>query len=606
MKLEIFKLFRSIEVFARIICARSGISVTFSGTTASTDGKSIRLPMFSKVLDDLVIAKLLFLGFILHESFHILWSDFSFFKQYVRSHKNRKPALNILEDIRIEYKGGFWVVGFKKVLAQMCEYLISKGDFFKAPTQECTPVAVCNSYLLYGLRFSVLGQLAFKQLALDSKILLEQKIGFQVVSEIDQVVSKIVDAQSTQDVGLIVDELFVILDKLAEENQNQDPSQDQDSSNDKSPDESEDDSGQKDGPSESEESDGDTANDENSSNAKEDPLPGDPSEESSDSTKPAQWGVNKDGSLDPSVEENWDVGDVISGAINGDEKDQTEAAKQMTYTDKEYPCVFGPLPSERSKNERDLASISAARSITNSLSFQLRSLLEAKKSVQHNRRTTGIRVNHSSLSKVAVGDFRVFQKTTRVDGTNTAVYVLMDVSDSMNENTIPNNRNTPKKIEVARKSVLALALALDSIPDVKVGVIAYPQAHYNQNARTIDQYMNDLVEIGESVQLRSKVMMTLKAGGSTPTAQALLYARSKMDSVDVERRVILVITDGEPDHHQRLVDALKEVEKDTDVIGIGIGTDSVSRTFRNYSVIHQAEDLTSVVFRKVKQVLLAA
>lgn len=606
MKLEIVKLFRSIEVFARIICARAGISVTFSGTTASTDGKSIRLPVFAKVLDDLVVAKLLFLGFILHESFHILWSDFSFFTEYVRSHKNRKPALNILEDIRIEYKGGFWVVGFKKVLAQMCEYLVCKGDFFKAPTQESTPVFVCDLYLLYSLRFNVLGQLAFKQLAVDSKILLEQKIGFQAVSEIDQVVSKIVDTQSTQDVGLIVDELFVILDKLAEENQNQDPSQDQNSSNDQPPDEPEDDSGQNNGPSESEESDGDITDDENSSNTKEDPLSGDPSEESSGSNKPAQWGVNKDGSLDPSVEENWDVGDVISGAINGQEKDQEEAAKQMTYVDKDLPCVFGSMPSERVKNERDLASISAARSITNSLSFQLRALLEAKKSVQHSRRTTGIRVGHSSLAKVAVGDLRVFQKTTRVDGVNTAVFILMDVSDSMNENTNPNDRNTPKKIEVARKSVLALSLALDSIPDVKVGVIAYPQAHHNQKTRTLDQYMNDLVEMGEPVQLRSKAIMTVRAVGSTPTAQALLYARSKMDSADVERRVILVITDGEPDHNQRLVDALKEVEKDTDVIGIGIGTDSVSRTFRNFSVIHKAEDLTNVVFRKVKQVLLAA
>lgn len=74
--LDRFKLFRSIEVFARILCAKAGVSVRFKGTTASTNGKCLWLPSFSKVLDDLALAKILYLGFVVHECFHILWTDF--------------------------------------------------------------------------------------------------------------------------------------------------------------------------------------------------------------------------------------------------------------------------------------------------------------------------------------------------------------------------------------------------------------------------------------------------------------------------------------------------------------------------------------------------
>jgi Mg-chelatase subunit ChlD len=135
--------------------------------------------------------------------------------------------------------------------------------------------------------------------------------------------------------------------------------------------------------------------------------------------------------------------------------------------------------------------------------------------------------------------------------------------------------------------------------------MAYPQAVIDSNTGQLHQYMHDLVEIGESISLRSNAIMTVGARGSTPTAEAILYARAKMEG-EADRKVILVLTDGEADNESRLAEALAEVSLDTDVIGIGIGTSSVSSVFENHVVISDAKDLTKIAFKKIREVLIAA
>ncbi len=625
MNLASVKLFRFVEVFARILCAKSGVSILFSGTTASTNGKIIYLPAFSKVLDDLVLAKALYLGFVVHEAFHVLWTDFEIFIAYVTKFPVRQSAVNILEDVRIEYRGALWVVGFKKTLATLTKALVGKEDFFGTPTADLSAVCVCNMHLLYSLRFSVLGQTAFSTLAADARLCLEAKIGEDNVSKIDLLVSNVVECTSTADVCALVDELFVLLDQIAEECPPLDSPADEQGHG--SDDGTEDKTEEGSSGLSNDDDEHDQSNDQHSSSsvdAAEDTgsSESDPSESQNSSSSPddqnidqgsgedfqgsRQWGICPDGTMDPSCQDKWDLGDITSSAINGDELAQNEVKESMTPVDHYLGCVFGPCPTTRTGHERDMPAISHARALTNSLSFQLRSLLESKKSVHRGRRDTGLRISQSSLARVAIGDVRVFQKNSRVTGTNTVVYIVMDVSTSMDDNTIANVRSSPTKIQVARESVLALSLALDTISDVKVGVMAYPQQYFNSSKDTNEQYMVDLVEVGESVQLRSKAIMSIQASGSTPTAEAVLYARSKMDTVAAERRVVLVITDGEPDDENRLVEVLSEVGVDTDIIGIGIGTNSVQKTFKNHVVINSAQDLTNVAFRKIKEVLLFA
>lgn len=619
--LDRFKLFRSIEVFARILCAKAGVSVRFKGTTASTNGKCLWLPSFSKVLDDLALAKILYLGFVLHESFHILWTDFNHLETYLtKMNIRKKGVLNILEDVRIEYRGVNWIVGFRSALMELVKALVQRGDFFGPSDPTDSTERLCKAHLLYSLRSTVLGQSSLAQLSAQARDLLLERIGDQHLSSIDEIASQAHSASSTSDVCNLTDKIYQILDEIASsqpEDANKRPNP---SPNQSDPSESE--SGGNEGnsgssePSEgesttdpSEESQSETDSTEKNSEGDDDDgssgLTGPSQEESEDPSDEPQSASNSAEDSTEGDDDDWDLGDVVAKVINGSQEDQAEAKGKMTYRDQYMPTAIGISPVERISNSRDVSAISSARSMTNSLAFQLRSLLEAKKTVRRGRKDSGMRIAQSSLARVALGDYRVFQSTTRTTGYSTVVYVVLDVSSSMNDNLNPSDYKGPSKLSVARESVLALSLALDSISDVKVGVMAFPQAFFDSKTGQAQQYMHDLVEIGESISLRSKAIMSVEAHGSTPTAEAVLYARAKMEGV-AERKVILVLTDGEADDEPLLAEALADVSRDTDVIGIGIGTSSVSSVFENHVVINDAKDLTKIAFSKIREVLIAA
>jgi cobaltochelatase CobT len=605
--LDRFKLFRSIEVFARILCAKAGVSVRFKGTTASTNGKCLWLPSFSKVLDDLALAKILYLGFVVHECFHILWTDFNHLETYLtKRNKRKKGILNILEDVRIEYRGVNWIVGFRSALMELVKALVQRGDFFGPSDPTDSTERLCKAHLLYSLRSGVLGQSSLHNLSTQAREMLLERIGDQYLASIDELASLAHLVASTSEICDLTDRIYLILDEL-DSSQNEDP-QNKPNSSSSPPDPSTDGAESDDTDSNSNSTQpGKKDDDDNQGNS----VPNDSGVASDDEVTDEQGGTKPSSSDDSSqpddsdLDDSWDLGDVVSRAINGSEDDQAQAKKEMTSVDQHMPTVIGSTPVERIANSRHTSAISNARSMTNSLSFQLRSLLEAKKTVRRGRKDSGTRIAQSSLSRVALGDYRVFRSTSRTTGYSTAVYVVLDVSSSMNDRLDGSPGRGPSKLSVARESVLALALALESISDVKVGVMAYPQAVIDSNTGQLHQYMHDLVEIGESISLRSNAIMTVGARGSTPTAEAILYARAKMEG-EADRKVILVLTDGEADNESRLAEALAEVSLDTDVIGIGIGTSSVSSVFENHVVISDAKDLTKIAFKKIREVLIAA
>ncbi len=644
MNLQIFKMLNFVQRYARILCSKAAVRVTFGGTTASRCGDHIRLPSFAAVLSDLALARSLFVGFIVHESCHVLWTDSDVWATYVREKGTvRQSMVNILEDVRIERKMYGYLQGTKTSLIELVKRLVAM-NFFGMPAQTTGVLDLIHMHTLYSLRAGVLEQTALLPLADSVKGLLTGAIGSQSIARIDGVIGKVVDTQTTADVTVVVDELFDLLAEIEQQTQppkpQDDASDNQDQNTDSADAEDQQGSGsdaddQNTDPSaddaqDSQQGQGSTDQDQSTDSADADDQQGsgsdaddqntDPSADDADDSQQGQGATDQDpnanpqgnvsggagsagswilGAADQSQDSSaWDIGALVASAIN---EDADDSKSELSYMDIDFPVVFGSRPFERAPHGRHVAALKKAKTASNSLAFQLHALVEAQTDCSRSRRDQGVRVSRGQLHRVAAGDFRVFEKKRRSEGVKTAVMVVEDVSPSM----MVRSKDGRRRIDVALESVLALSLALESISDVQVGVMAYPHAE-RKDEDTIEQYMIDLVEFGESVAQRSEAIMNVRCTGTTPTAEAVLYASGRLDELDVDRRVILVITDGESDNPERLADVCKSVGQDTDIIAIGIGTDAVKREFDRAIVIDDVSDLAGVAFREMRQVLLAA
>ena len=80
-------------------------------------------------------------------------------------------------------------------------------------------------------------------------------------------------------------------------------------------------------------------------------------------------------------------------------------------------------------------------------------------------------------------------------------------------------------------------------------------------------------------------------------AEALWYAASQLIYRKEERKIIMVITDGEPDHQADTQDIISLCERSgIELVGVGIQTDSVERLFKSSVTVLDLASLKSSLF----------
>jgi nitric oxide reductase activation protein len=158
-----------------------------------------------------------------------------------------------------------------------------------------------------------------------------------------------------------------------------------------------------------------------------------------------------------------------------------------------------------------------------------------------------------------LGDTKVFKRAQVATGMDTAVHVLFDRSYSMRDDD---------KLQIALDAGFCCAQALERLNKIKVALGLFPgDDHY------IDQY-ESLMPFGQKTrQIRSR-LEGIEPKGGTPMAGGIDGAGAELMQMRVEKRLLLVITDGDPDDR---ADALDAIQRATAlgimVMGIGIGKD---------------------------------
>lgn len=235
------------------------------------------------------------------------------------------------------------------------------------------------------------------------------------------------------------------------------------------------------------------------------------------------------------------------------------------------PATGGPLDTAQ------------ADRVSATLRQRLNVLLEAKSRAPTQVRDRGHRISGRHLVNLAVQDPRVFEHRATVRKVDTAVVLIEDVSGSMS--------GTP--IAIANGALYAACKALEPLRGVKAAAMAFPG---NGSVKGFDQPLSQCEQ-----------RFGLRAGGGTPLYEALLAAARQLMLRREPRKLIVVLTDGEPDDAisaGAVLNALPGLG--IEGYGVGICHQGVRDLFAHCEVIDDLEALPGALIGLLQRELLAA
>lgn len=236
--------------------------------------------------------------------------------------------------------------------------------------------------------------------------------------------------------------------------------------------------------------------------------------------------------------------------------------------------------------------VAATRRASVALRTQLQGLLQSSVLTRSKTGRQG-RLNPRELHRVSVADPRVFSRNGQKVGVNTAVHILLDCSGSMR-----------RRIKLTTQVCHAVASALDVIDGISVGVTAFPAGIPSENGNGNAQGPTVCPVLRHGEQLHSS--FCLNATGGTPLGEALWWVMQEMQPLSESRKIILILTDGDPDSFAVALDAIEESNCfGFEVFGLGIMSDAIGKLLPNHSrVIHDLPDLVPAMFGMLRGALL--
>ena len=193
-------------------------------------------------------------------------------------------------------------------------------------------------------------------------------------------------------------------------------------------------------------------------------------------------------------------------------------------------------------------------------------------------------VNPGALHRHQFDD-GLFRRRVEREGVETAVSILVDRSGSTDSGA--GNRN--------------LTLLQEELSACDTIVQALEHARVNWRVDAFDDEVNQIAGWSDGVSTLRANLRRTESGRSTRDVLALNGAASELLSRPEQRKVILILTDGDGDNgpgHTRLATARIESLGVT-VIGVGIGVD-VSKSYTQYVNVQSVEELAVASLDKIK------
>ena len=589
---------RALPAIAGFFTDRTGIEIV-RGHHAATDNKVIYLPQRRSELDlsekDLVEN----VAYLYHEGAgHMLHSNFAL----SATNPLQRAITGTLEDIRIENLVMAKFPGARRYLSRLTEIMVQEGAEgrrgFPLLNGEESEASILQRYILYRLRHEVLRQQPMQGVAENALSVASSKLPAGMLTRLDALMFQVTDCASEDEVFQLAD---AIIDMIKEEKEKEDERKKQKEEQ-KQQQEQENQQQQADDPQPgqpgSDEGDGedDGTEDEAGSASSEKTDSESEAGNQSESSKDAQSEAGNDtdstqtaGSGDAIEEENAaqalsNILDMSENDVEEDLGEMLQAALNAAAVNEPRSGVCIPMPNNFKANiptvNVDLAMIRGSINAVRTRTLQWMESV-SEDDVVHSR--SGMQIDSSRIWSGRLGGSVFVRKDEGID-LNAAVSIVVDRSGSMMD-----------IIGKAAQAAVATMLAFD-VPGIKTQVMVFPWHENNQEGVSVIKRWQESPR-----QLAGKVS-NLTVDGSTPMAEAILYAASDISRRDESLRIVLVVTDGDPDD----ADAARHVierarESGITVVALGIGVDPSSVFSEKYAaMIKDVGELSSSMVRLVK------
>ncbi|HCG7048782.1 TPA: VWA domain-containing protein [Vibrio parahaemolyticus] len=543
----------ALPIVAAAYGEKFGVKVLIQGQDAFTDGERIVIPTANP--DDPHYQQIAW-GYLAHEAAHIRHTNFDMV-QKASSKPIRKALLNIIEDVRIENELAKDYPGTRRSISQVIEYMVDTQQI--CVPEQLEPASNLQAWLLFRLRCNFLGQKALTPLyqAVDERV--RQLFPAAAMSRLSAMLTAVPSLGSTGEVLKLVD---VIVAMLEEESR---PPQD----------ESDADGGEDIGQ--------DASNDSNNSSDSQIP----------ETDSSATGDVAETGDSDHS-----DQADNLRQALEVSaaqfEPDTFAQVAEVLSEQAEGHQGVTPLslPQAEQAMLGDEAILTLSASESAQIRARLRGMVQSSQDNRNHAKRHGLRVATHRLAASQAGESRLFiQRQPRI-APNAAVHLLVDISGSMGKPIGEGNR---KYFHVANEAALALAMALEGIPGVVPAVSYFPGIHQEVSIALLPK---------QSVRHRA-ACFDQKPRGCTPMAQAMWFAANSLLAQKQKRKLMIVLTDGDPDDWAATHDIVDRCRRSGfELLGIGIQTRSVEKFFPQSIVINDVRDLKRELFEVTQQLLI--
>ncbi len=543
----------ALPIVAAAYGEKFGVKVLIQGQDAFTDGERIVIPTANP--DDPHYQQIAW-GYLAHEAAHIRHTNFDMV-QKASSKPIRKALLNIIEDVRIENELAKDYPGTRRSISQVIEYMVDTQQM--CVPEQLEPASNLQAWLLFRLRCHFLGQKALTPLyqVVDERV--RQLFPAAAMSRLSAMLTVVPSLASTGEVLKLVDAIVAMLEEESR------PPQD--------------------------ESDADNGNDigQDASND---------SNNSSDSQTPEAASSAMGDAAETGDSDNSDKADNLRQALEASaaqfEPDTFAQVAEVLSEQAEGHQGVTPLSLPQAEHAMlgDEAILTLSASESAQIRARLRGMVQSSQDNRNHAKRHGLRVATHRLAASQAGESRLFiQRQPRI-APNAAVHLLVDISGSMGKPIGEGNR---KYFHVANEAALALAMALEGIPGVVPAVSYFPGIHQEVSIALLPK---------QSVRHRA-ACFDQKPRGCTPMAQAMWFAANSLLAQKQKRKLMIVLTDGDPDDWATTHDIVDRCRRSGfELLGIGIQTRSVEKFFPQSIVINDVKDLKRELFEVTQQLLI--
>ncbi|EKF9769263.1 VWA domain-containing protein [Vibrio cholerae] len=543
----------ALPIVAAAYGEKFGVKVLIQGQDAFTDGERIVIPTANP--DDPHYQQIAW-GYLAHEAAHIRHTNFDMV-QKASSKPIRKALLNIIEDVRIENELAKDYPGTRRSISKVIEYMVDTQQM--CVPEQLEPASNLQAWLLFRLRCHFLGQKALTPLyqTVDERV--RQLFPAAAMSRLSAMLTAVPSLASTGEVLKLVDAIVAMLEEESRPPQDE---SDADSDNDV---------GQE------------ASNDSNNSSDSQTPE--------TDSSATGDFAETGDS-------DHSDQADNLRQALEASaaqfEPDTFAQVAEVLSEQAEGHQGVTPLslPQAEQAMLGDEAILTLSASESAQIRARLRGMVQSSQDNRNHAKRHGLRVATHRLAASQAGESRLFiQRQPRI-APNAAVHLLVDISGSMGKPIGEGNR---KYFHVANEAALALAMALEGIPGVVPAVSYFPGIHQEVSIALLPK---------QSVRHRA-AYFDQKPRGCTPMAQAMWFAANSLLAQKQKRKLMIVLTDGDPDDWAATHDIVDRCRRSGfELLGIGIQTRSVEKFFPQSIVINDVKDLKRELFEVTQQLLV--